>query len=191
MFFILSFIYKKERFLAILTAFIITFMILGVRLYFLQMKPSINVLSSYQNHQEENISSMKYKLYDTNGKDLMRYNKKYVLVIDVRPFTLNNYEENLKDLMSFNYIMKSEKADFNYIDIMKNKGKIYYDISEDTFNKISRLKNIKGIYTYTYDEADIKKAWSIGSFFSDVLDKEWPENSLFMTYLLILKIIRI
>lgn len=122
---------------------------------------------------------MKYKLYDTNGKDLMRYNKKYVLVIDVRPFTLNNYEENLKDLMSFNYIMKSEKADFNYIDIMKNKGKIYYDISEDTFNKISRLKNIKGIYTYTYDEADIKKAWSIGSFFSDVLDKEWPENSLF------------
>ncbi len=143
------------------------------------MKPSLNVLSSYQNHQEENISSMKYKIYDTNGKDLMRYDKKYVLVIDVRPFTLNNYEENLKDLMSFNYIMKSEEEDFNYIDIMKNKGKIYYDISEDTFNKISKLKNIKGIYTYIYDEADIKKAWSIGSIFSDILDEKWPDGSLF------------
>lgn len=153
-------------------------MILSARLYVLQIYPSEKVQSSYQNHQEENISNMNYMILDTNGKDLMKYDKKYVLVIDTKPFSLNNYEETLEDLMALNFIMKSENPEFNYTDIMKQSGKIYYNISEDTYNKINKLKNIKGIYTYITDEIDTKKAWSISSMLSKISDEEHEVGSL-------------
>jgi cell division protein FtsI/penicillin-binding protein 2 len=144
----------------------------------LQVYPSDKVVGSYQNHQEENISNMNYMILDTNGKDLMTYNKKYVLVIDTKPFSLNNYEETLEDLMALNFIMKSENPDFNYTEIMKQSGKAYFNISEDTYNKINKLKNIKGIYTYTYDEVDDKKAWSTGNMLSKILDDNQEADSL-------------
>ena len=153
-------------------------MILTARLFVLQIYPSEKVQSSYQNHQEENISNMNYMILDTNGKDLMKYDKKYVLVIDTKPFSLNNYEETLEDLMALNFIMKSENPEFNYTEIMKQSGKIYYNISEDTYNKINNLKNIKGIYTYITDEVDTKKAWSIGNMLSKILDEEHVAGSL-------------
>ncbi len=121
---------------------------------------------------------MNYMILDTNGKDLMNYDKKYVLVIDTKPFSLNNYEETLEDLMALNFIMKSENPEFNYTEIMQKSGKIYYNISEDTYNKINSLKNIKGIYTYITDEIDTKKAWSIGNMLSKVLDEDHQEGSL-------------
>lgn len=153
-------------------------MALSVRLYILQIYPSEKVQSSYQNHQEENVSNMNYKILDTNGKDLMKYQEKYVLVIDTKPFSLNNYEETLEDLMALNFIMKSENPDFNYTEVMKEGGKVYYNISEDSYNKINNLKNIKGIYTYISNEADTKKAWSVGSMFSKILDEEHEAGSL-------------
>ncbi len=151
---------------------------LTARLSILQIYPSEKVVGSYQNHQEENISNMNYMILDTNGKDLMKYNKKYVLVIDTKPFSLNNYEETLEDLMAFNFIMKSENPEFNYTDIMKQSGKLYFNISEDTYNKINNLKNIKGIYTYIADEIDTKKAWSVSSMLSKILDEDHEEGSL-------------
>lgn len=121
---------------------------------------------------------MNYKILDTNGKDLMKYEQKYVLVIDTKPFSLNNYEETLEDLMALNFIMKSENTDFNYTEVMKQGGKVYYNISEDSYNKINNLKNIKGIYTYVSNEADTKKAWSVGNMFSKILDEEHEAGSL-------------
>ena len=64
-----------------------------MRIYKLQLHPSEKVQSSYQNHQEENITNLDYMILDCNGKDLMKYDKKQVLVIDVKQFTLNNHEE--------------------------------------------------------------------------------------------------
>lgn len=163
----------------ILSLFIAIMIALSTRLYILQIYPSAKVQSSYQNHQEENISNAKYMILDTNGKDLMKYNKKYVLVIDTKPFSLNNYEETLEDLMALNFIMKAENPEFNYTEVMKKSGKLYYNISEDTYNKVNKLKNIKGIYTYISDEVDTKKAWSVSSMLSKVLDdEEHVEGSL-------------
>ena len=55
------------------------------------------------NYQLENLSQMKYRIFDTNGKDLLDYSKKYIIVLDSKPFMLNNYEETLKDLMALNF----------------------------------------------------------------------------------------
>ena len=121
---------------------------------------------------------MKYSILDTNSNDLLKYKKKYVLVIDARPFSLNNYEETLQDLMTLNFIMKGENPDFSYCDVMKESGKLYYAISEDTYNKFKNLKNVKGIYEYEAEEADIKYVWSVGSIFSKILDSELENDSL-------------
>ena len=163
----------------ILSLFIVFLVVLTFRLFKLQIYPNEKVVLSYQNHQQENISDMKYMILDTNGKDLMNYNKQYILVIDTKPFSLNNYEETLESLMALNFIMKSENPQFNYTDIMKENGKIYYSISENTYKKINSLKNIKGIYTYTKDSVNIKKAWNISSMLSNVLDeKEIEKDSI-------------
>ncbi|AWK51287.1 penicillin-binding protein [Clostridium beijerinckii] len=168
----------NRRLIEISAVFITAITILTIRLSILQIYPSEKVQSSYQNHQEENISDTNYMILDTNGKDLMKYDKKHVLVIDTKPFSLNNYEETLEDLMALNFIMKSENPEFNYTEIMQKSGKIYYNISEDTYNKINSLKNIKGIYTYITDEIDTKKAWSISNMLSKILDEEHQEGSL-------------
>ena len=161
-------------------AFFLTILILlGVRLVFLQLYPTEKVVAQYENHQSEQISDSKYEILDTNGNSLMKYNNKYVLVIDSKPFSLNNYEETLKDLMALNFIMKGEDDKFNFTDIMKSNGKVYYKISEDTYKKINSLKDIKGIYTYVYSEVDRKKAWMVSSF----LSKRCPYGHLFLFFI--------
>lgn len=168
----------ERRLIHILCVFITLLLLLAVRISILQLYPSENVQSSYQNHQRENISNMKYSIFDSDGNDILKYKKKYILVIDVRPFSLNNYEETLQDLMALNFIMKGENPDFNYSDIMKQSGKLYYVISEETYDKIKNLNNIKGIYEYEAQDTDIKYAWSIGSIFSKMLDNEHEPDSL-------------
>ncbi len=149
-----------------------------VRLYFLQVHPSLIVEGEIENYQAENLSQMNYRVFDTNGKDLMSYNKKYIVVLDTKPFMLNNYEETLEDLMALNFIMKSESPNFNYSEVMQDEGKIYYTVSEETYNKINKLKNVKGIYTYIYDEIDKKEAWSTNNFLADIKEDNIVEDSL-------------
>lgn len=129
-----------------------------------------------QAFQSEKISDCKFRVLDTTGKDLMNYKKKYILVIDKKPFSLNNYEETLEDLMALNFIMKSEEPSFNYTDIVKSSGKSYYYISEETYKKINKLKNIKGIYTYIYDETDKSLGWSVGNLISSLCNNEIEED---------------
>ncbi len=171
-------LYNKQRILYVTALMFTVLILLSVRIYMLQVYPSEKVQSSYQNHQEENITNMSYMILDTNGRDMMKYDKKYVLVIDVKPFTLNNYEETLEDLMTLNFIMKSDNPKFNYSQIMKQSGKVYYEISKDTYNKVNKLKNIKGIYTYITDTVDIKKAWSIGNMLSRISEGNLEDGTL-------------
>lgn len=164
---------KIDRIKIIAYIFLGSILILSVRLYFLQIYPSEMVSGQMQNHQSENISQMQYNILDTNGKSMLEYKKKYVMVLDTEPFRLNNYEETLEDLMALNFIMKSEDKDFNYTTIMNNSGKHYYDkISKETFEKINKLSNIKGIYTYIYDEIDRGEAWKIENLLSKIGEKD-------------------
>ena len=167
-----------NRILIIHSIYFIIILALIIRLYFLQIHPSLMVEGEIENYQSENLSQMNYRIFDTNGKDLMIYDKKYILVLDTKPFMLNNYEETLEDLMALNFIMKSEDSKFNYSDIMKEDGKIYYNISEDTYNKINKLNNVKGIYTYIYDEVDRKEAWKTNNFLSNIKNDNIVDDSL-------------
>ncbi|AYE33150.1 penicillin-binding transpeptidase domain-containing protein [Clostridium septicum] len=169
---------KLDRIQITFIIFILLIFALGGRLYFLQVHPTEMVTGEMTNHQTEDISQIRYKIFDTNGKDMMNYNKKYIMVLDTKPFMLNNYEETLEDLMALNFIMKSEDSEFNYTKIMNEGGKRYYKISEETYNKINKLENVKGIYTYIYDEVDSKEAWRVENFLSKVGEKDEVEGSL-------------
>lgn len=169
---------NEKRIIFLNLSFLILLITLIIRLAFLQINPSEKVSGEMNNYQLENLSQMKYRIFDTNGKDLLDYSKKYIIVLDSKPFMLNNYEETLKDLMALNFIMKSEIGDFNYSDVMKSEGKIYYTVSEETFNKVNKLKNIKGIYTYIYDEIDNKEAWTTSNFLANIKEENIVEDSL-------------
>lgn len=167
-----------KRIWAINSFYFVIIFALIIRLFFLQVHPALIVGGEIENYQVEDLSQMNYRIFDTNGKDLMTYNKKYIVVLDTKPFMLNNYEETLEDLMALNFIMKTENPDFNYSDVMQKQGKIYYTVSEETYNKINKLHNVKGIYTYTYDEVDRKEAWKTNNFLSDIKDENIAEDSL-------------
>lgn len=168
----------KRRIIFILIIYVSVLMLLSVRLYYLQVQPSTQVQGELQNHQIETLSELNYRILDTNGKDLLNYKKKYVLVIDSRPFKLNNYEETLEDLLALNFIMKSEDTKFNYSDIIALNGKTYYDeITEETYNKIKKLNNIKGIYLYVYDMVDSSEGWRIENFIANIREDNIVEGS--------------
>ena len=57
--------------------------------------------------------------------------------------------------------MKSEDKAFNFSDIMRESGKIYYKITKESYDKINKLNDIKGIYTYVYNEVDLKERWRV------------------------------
>lgn len=167
--------YKRIKIIAYL--FLCFLIGLSIRLYYLQVHPAQVVQGDLQNHQTEYISKIKYSILDTNGKNMLNYNKKYVMVLDTKPFSLNNYEETLEDLLALNFIMKSEDSEFNYTDIMKEEGKIYYKITEETYEKINKLNNIKGIYCYKYDDLDMKEGWKIENFIASINENEVEEDS--------------
>ena len=169
---------KLNRIISIKIFYIFIVLCLIIRLILLQAYPSSIVSGEGENYQLESLSSINYKILDVNNKNLMSYNKKYIVVLDVKPFMLNNYEETLQDLMALNFIMKTEDIDFNYSDIMKEYGKKYYAVSEETYNKVNKLKNIKGIYTYIYKELDRKEAWKTNNFLSYINDENIEKDSL-------------
>ena len=133
----------SKRLTIVCITFFVVLMILGVRLYFLMIYPSNLVQGELEAHQLEYTSNNNYKIFDTEGNELIKYNKKYVMVLDTKPFKLNNYEETLEDLLALNFIMKTEDSTFNFSDIMQTEGKFYYTITEETYNKINKLTYIK------------------------------------------------
>ncbi len=141
--------------------------IIIVRLCILQVKPTQMVLGNSNLTQIEYTSHAKYNILDRNNIEMIGHEKKYILVIDARPFKLNN-EEGLEELLALNFIMSSEKKDFNYTDIIKDTGKYYYTITKESYNKIQKLKNIKGIYTYAKNEYNVQEAWSVENILASI-----------------------
>lgn len=166
-----SFKINNKKSLAIGIVFVCIFIALTVRLYVLMIHPTSTVQGELKNHQVEYSSDNNYKIFDTNGENLINYKNKYIMVLDTKPFKLNNYEETLQDLLALNFIMKSEDKAFNFSDIMRESGKIYYKITKESYDKINKLNDIKGIYTYVYNEVDLKERWRVENIIASI-DKD-------------------
>ncbi|GFZ31449.1 penicillin-binding protein [Clostridium zeae] len=160
----------KKRFIIIADFVIASFIVLIFRLFYVgnEYNPSAIEIEYSHNVQVDTTADNKYALIDDNNKDLLSYNKKYVIVIDAMVFKLNSTENNLRNLLALSYIMKNEVKDFSYKEILKTTGKIYYTVSEDSYNKIKELKTMKGLYCYTSSNVNKTEAWKIENILSDV-----------------------
>lgn len=158
----------NKKSLIVCIGFFSIFIALTIRLYVLMIYPTTSVQGELENHQVEYTSDTNYQLFDANGNSLINYKNKYIMVLDTKPFKLNNYEETLQDLLALNFIMKSEDEEFNFTDIMNQSGKLYYTITKETYEKINKLNDIKGIYTYVYNELDLKERWSVENIIASI-----------------------
>lgn len=170
---------SNRRIKYVLCTFFSFLFLLIVKLFFLQIFPTEEVISQYTNNQSEVVMDQRYQVFDVNNKDLVNYKINYIVVFDNKPFQLNNYNGNLEELLTLNYIMKEEYSDFNFTDVIKNIGKTYYKISEESYNKISKLLNLKGVYLYTSKEADIQRFYNIGNYIMSIdQSKDYESGTL-------------
>lgn len=167
----------NKKLLIICIGFFSIFIALTIRLYILMIYPTTSVQGELENHQVEYTSDTDYRVFDTKGNELINYKNKYIMVLDTKPFKLNNYEETLQDLLALNFIMKSEDEKFNFTDIMNQSGKLYYTITKETYEKVNNLNDIKGIYTYAYKELDLKERWSVENIIASINKDNALEDS--------------
>lgn len=167
----------NKKLLIICIGFFSIFIALTIRLYILMIYPTTSVQGELENHQVEYTSDTNYRVFDTKGNELINYKNKYIMVLDTKPFKLNNYEETLQDLLALNFIMKSEDEKFNFTDIMNQSGKLYYTITKETYEKVNNLNDIKGIYTYAYKELDLKERWSVENIIASINKDNALEDS--------------
>ena len=135
--------------------FIVTlglFILLSARLvYFQWIKGEYyKGMADKQYNYGEDISSLKYQVLSADGKYLQSYSYKYIVVINIRLFKLNNYENNMDKLMTINYIMKENVKDFDINKLLiNNAGNRYYEVNEESYNKLMPLvEETKGIFVY-------------------------------------------
>ncbi|MDZ5252699.1 penicillin-binding transpeptidase domain-containing protein [Clostridium sp. LIBA-8841] len=168
----------KNRLISLVSLLLLVLILLSMRVYYIQKKYSTRETGSFKgNHKQyEQISDYNYSLLDRNGKSIFQYDIKYKVVIDTMAFKLNNLNQNLENIMAFNYIMKSEDKDFSFDAVVKNGGKLYYDVSKENFDKINSLKNIKGIYTYVAQEKKKDESWKIENMLTSTKGFALVEN---------------
>ena len=99
---------SNRRIKYVLCTFFSFLFLLIVKLFFLQIFPTEEVISQYTNNQSEVVMDQRYQVFDVNNKDLVNYKINYIVVFDNKPFQLNNYNGNLEELLTLNYIMKEE-----------------------------------------------------------------------------------
>ena len=156
--------YILEKRIKILSLIFICFLLfLIIRISYLQNKFNPIVTGTELNNSinKEKISNYNYLLLDRNGKDLNNYNRKYKVFINGKTFAMNARNQNLDELMTFNYILLEEIKDFSINDIVQKKYNVTYEISEYAFNQINDMSGLKGIYVYKYDEIEEKNNRSI------------------------------
>ncbi|MGL5615633.1 MAG: penicillin-binding transpeptidase domain-containing protein [Sarcina sp.] len=152
-----------KRIKIIFSFFTLILIILILRTYFVQNKYNSYVTGTEKNNSinKEKLSDYNYLMLDKNGKDLNSYNRKYKVFINGKTFALNAKNQNLDELISFNYILKEEIEKFSIDEIAKKQENRTYEITEESYNKINKLTGLKGIYVYEYDEIINKKDRSI------------------------------
>lgn len=159
--------------------YILLLSLISIRLFFLSIYPTEAVSTQSTNSQKETVCDYNYLVFDDNLKNMNNYKKEYIVVIDKKPFTLNSYEKSFEGIMILNYILKEENPDFDYSKMMITSGKTYFKISKDAYEKINKLKDLKGVYTYIKDTKQSRNAWCIENYFGSISShKKYDEDTL-------------
>lgn len=123
----------------------------------------LSVMADSQYSYKEDITDTNYLLFDSNGKQLINYNKKYYAVISPDIFTRNNLDADSDQTLTLIYTLRNynDNYDLSKNDVLSSSKKLYYEIDESTYNKLKNIKDVKGFYTYEYSAADKDGVWKL------------------------------
>lgn len=178
---------KNRRCFFILTVFIAAMVLLVFKMYLIDFVEKNKIISTYtvQDSDSERTSDIKFNILDCNGKQLLKYKLEYYVVVNPYVFLKNNSDNNMYDLRALTYILKNYNSKYDLLnDSIKNENsKLYWKIDEDTYNKVNKIKDVNGIYLYTYYKVNRDEAsdiCNILSNFKDNNDKDKTKSSLEM-----------
>ncbi|ADK14293.1 MULTISPECIES: penicillin-binding transpeptidase domain-containing protein [Clostridium] len=154
---------KRQCFL-----FIVIILIFSV-LYFKIIKVQyfgwnkLSVMADAQYSYKEDLTDANYKLFDSYGRQLMSYNKKYYVVILPEVFLKDNQNADSEKVLTLVYTLRNYNSsyDLSKIAVLNSSQKVYYEIDESTYNKLKDIKGVNGFYTYIYSPLNRSGVWSI------------------------------
>lgn len=176
---------KSKKCNVILSVFFILFIFLVYRLYYIAFTQNAALTTSFnnQNSSFEKVTDLNFNILDCNGNEFLKYKTEYYAVINPYIFLRNNSDTNMYDLRALTYTLRNYNKDYDlFNDSIKTENqKLYWQIDEDTYNKIKDIKDVNGFYAYAYNKVDRSEAADIGNIITNVKDnnnKDKDKNSL-------------
>ncbi|AKA69999.1 penicillin-binding transpeptidase domain-containing protein [Clostridium scatologenes] len=170
----------KKRQYVVFCMFIIFIIGIYVRIVYFQYFSSnkLSVMANSQYSYKEDITDASYMLFDSNGKQLLDYKKKYYVVICPDIFIKNNQDTDSDKILTLIYILRNynNEYDLSKITNLSSSQKLYYEIDENTYNKLKNVKGVKGFYTYTYSSINREGTWKIENLLTST--KKTDSNQL-------------
>lgn len=155
----------KKRQNSVFFIFIVVFLILGFKVFEIQHFEynKLSVMANSQYSYAENTTDINFSLFDSDGKQLLNYNKKYYAVICPDIFLRDNENIKSEEILTLIYTLRNynKEYDISKIGALKGSQKMYYEVDESTYDKLRKLKGIKGFYTYEYMPVDRTGVWKI------------------------------
>ncbi|MCH3964082.1 MAG: penicillin-binding protein 2 [Clostridium sp.] len=145
--------------------FIVLFLILGFKIFGIQHFEynKLSVMANSQYAYAENTTDVNFLLFDCDGNQLLNYNKKYYAVICPDVFIRDNENIKSEEILTLIYILRNYNKDYDIskIGVLKSSQKMYFEVDESTYEKLKKLKGIKGFYAYEYMPVDRNGVWKI------------------------------
>ncbi len=180
----------RKRQYIIFGIFVAIIILLYVRIVKFQYFKSdkLSVIANSQYSYREDITDTNFMLLDCMGKQLIDYKKKYYVVISPDIFTKNNLDTNSDRILTLMYILRNYNKEYDLSNISNSSSsqKLYYEIDENTYNKIKDIKDVKGVYSYSYSSANKEGTWKIENLLMS--NKKTDSNDLKSTDSLEMKI---
>ncbi len=130
----------------------------------------LEVIADSQYKYTEKINELNFNVLDSKGNDLVEYERRYMLAVDLITFKRNNNSTSVSSIYAFSYILKNCNQDYDLSKMLmsSNSSKIYLKLDKDTYDKLKLLKDVKGIYLYVYDEVNRNEAWKIENMITNL-----------------------
>ncbi|MCY6484035.1 penicillin-binding transpeptidase domain-containing protein [Clostridium aestuarii] len=118
-------------------------------------------MADNQYQYREKVQELNYKLLDHNGTELLECTNKYYAVIDPYTYLTKNYYTKSEDIYALNIILKNynKNYDINKINLKSNSKKMKFQVDKNTYNKLIKIRGVKGFYAYTYVGVNRDSAW--------------------------------
>jgi cell division protein FtsI/penicillin-binding protein 2 len=135
-------------------------------------------MANSQYSYKEDITDANYMLFDSAGKQLLDYKKKYYVVISPDTFVKDNVDTDSDEILTLVYILRNynNQYDLSNSKNLNSSQKLYYEIDENTYNKLKNVKGVKGFYTYTYSAVNKEGTWKIENLLTS--NKKTDSNQL-------------